>query len=1205
LSIASSTPRAAPIRARLSALRGQGGGAADAAAEAVAIAGELQRLAWTGGRRREDRAQARLAALMDDPAGRCFTTALTDQLARARDPARVADQVAHLIDHYGLPAYLGRFERAQLQAFRVLGPLLPRLLVPLLLQRVRRESADVVGPGESGPLKRYLEARLRDGVRINLNLLGEAILGEREAEARLGRCLDAIARPEVECVSVKVSAIASQLELLAWQDVLGLLSERLRRLYRQAMRSVHQRPDGRRVPKLVYLDMEEHRDLELTVELFRLVLDEAEFRSCCAGIVLQTYLPDAQPVQRQLVAWARKRVASGGVPIRIRLVKGANLAMERCEAAEHGWPQAPCTSKAEVDANFKRMLLWGARPENLAVAQLGVASHNVFDIALGLVVRALAGSEEGVGFEMLAGTSEPLRRAVQAVAGDVLVYSPVVRREEFQSAIAYLMRRLEENTSPENFLAVSFGLRPGSPAWRQQERRFLEAWARRDDAPIGARRTQDRRARFAPPVPDAPFENEPDTDFSLARNREWVRAVTADWRTCPPREVPCQVDGEIVFDAAGGWSDGDDPSLPERRLYRVALADEALAERAVSAGVGAAQAWGARSIAARSGILAQVAQQLREARGELIGVMMADGGKAIPEADAEVSEAVDFAESYRRSLEEFGATADLALSPREVVVVAPPWNFPVAIPAGGVLAALMAGNAVILKPAPETVLAAWVLARTFWDAGVPRDVLQFLPCRDEPVGSLLISHPDVACVVLTGSTETARRFHRMRGGRLLVAETGGKNGFVVTALADRDLAIRHAVRSAFGHAGQKCSAASLLICEAEVYDDSAFRERLADAARSLHVGSAWDPRSVVTPLIRPPRGALEKALTTLEPGEEWLLEPRADPANPRLWSPGIKLGVREGSTLHRTELFGPVLAMLRADDLEHAIRIANATPYGLTGALHSLDEREWQRWIEAVEVGNAYVNRGTVGAIVRRQPFGGCKASSFGPGAKAGGPNYVLQLMHVGQRGWPEAGAAPDASVRELLPRLERPLDSEAQRFALRRAAESYAKAWRNHFSVEHDPSRVLGQDNLFRYRPVPGIVLRLGRGARPLAVSCALLAAHTCGIVLPISLDENDGEGRATIGALGTWPHVLEGEDALAARLETDRVGRIRCLGRLGHGLRAAAQAAAVHCEEAPVLANGRVELLRYLREQSVSIDYHRHGNLGERAAEVRAPVL
>jgi RHH-type proline utilization regulon transcriptional repressor/proline dehydrogenase/delta 1-pyrroline-5-carboxylate dehydrogenase len=445
----------------------------------------------------------------------------------------------------------------------------------------------------------------------------------------------------------------------------------------------------------------------------------------------------------------------------------------------------------------------------------------------------------------------------------------------------------------------------------------------------------------------------------------------------------------------------------------------------------------------------------------------------------------------------------------------------------------------------------------------------------------------------------------MRPRGQLLAETGGKNTFIVTALADRDLAIKHAVHSAFGHAGQKCSAASLLICEAEVYDDPGFRGRLKDAAQSLHVGSAWDPRSIVTPLIRPPDGVLKRALTTLDPGEQWLLEPRVDGGNPALWSPGIKLGVREGSWTHETEFFGPVLGVMRADDLEHALRIANATPYGLTAALHSLDDREQRRWSEAIDVGNAYINRGSTGAIVGRQPFGGRKASNFGPGAKAGGPNYVLQLAQVRQRGRPSVGASPGSSVAELLSSLEHPLDGDAERTELRTAAESYAAAWKEHFAVEHDPSRILGQDNLFRYRAESEMAVRIGRGARPLDLSRALAAAATCGITLALSVDEHDVQGRAYAAALGEWPHVVESEQALAERLRRDGPRRIRVVGEIGDRLLEAAHEVGVHCEDSPVLTNGRIELLRYVREQVICVDYHRHGNLGDRQGEVRSPVL
>ncbi|HVQ25182.1 MAG TPA: aldehyde dehydrogenase family protein, partial [Planctomycetota bacterium] len=323
-------------------------------------------------------------------------------------------------------------------------------------------------------------------------------------------------------------------------------------------------------------------------------------------------------------------------------------------------------------------------------------------------------------------------------------------------------------------------------------------------------------------------------------------------------------------------------------------------------------------------------------------------------------------------------------------------------------------------------------------------------------------------------------------------------------LADRDQAIRDLVRSAFGHNGQKCSAASLAICEAEVYDDEAFRRQLRDAAQSLAVGSAWEPVSRVTPLTQPPGSALQRAFTVLDEGESWLLEPRAAADNPQLWSPGIKLGVRKGSFFHQTECFGPVLGLMRAETLDEAIELANAPPFGLTSGIQTLDDREVTRWVDGVEAGNLYVNRPITGAIVGRQPFGGWKASSVGPGAKAGGPNYVLQLARWRQATLPAGadeplGERPAALLERCLAALA---DGEA-RGLVRASAVSYARAWRQHFSREHDPSAIRGERNVFRYRPCRRVIARTTT-ARPEAATAlcqALLAACVVGTPLTVSL--------------------------------------------------------------------------------------------------------
>ncbi len=551
--------------------------------------------------------------------------------------------------------------------------------------------------------------------------------------------------------------------------------------------------------------------------------------------------------------------------------------------------------------------------------------------------------------------------------------------------------------------------------------------------------------------------------------------------------------------------------------------------------------WSARGVEHRAQVLRACGDGIDAQRFDTIAEMIHEGKKAAREADTEVSEAADFARYY--------ATAtwpkDVRAAPLGVVAVTPPWNFPFAIPCSGVLAALMAGNAVILKPAPETVAIAWLLAQQCWEAGVPRDALQFFPCADGDIGKALITDPRVAAVVLTGAYETAHMFLSWRPSLKLFAETSGKNALIVTAQADRDLAIKDLVKSAFSHAGQKCSAASLAILEAEVYDDPAFRRQIHDAASSLRVGPATHFASVVTPLIREPGPALRRALTTLDEGEEWLLEPRVSPDDPCLWSPGIKLGVRPGSWFHRTECFGPVLGVMRAENLDEAIGFQNDTPFGLTGGIHSLDDDEAAQWRASVRVGNAYINRAITGAIVRRQPFGGWKRSCIGPGAKAGGPNYVAMFARVD-----EDVSAPD----------------------------NYEDAWQDHFDVEQDPSGLRCESNVFRYHPCRGVVLRLEAGDAPIRAR-AESAAETCGVMLHVSVASEESEAQ------------------LCARLpELARDAEfLRTLRPPGDALLAAAYEAGLNWIDAPLLANGRIELTRWTREQSVSETRHRYGLVQE----------
>jgi RHH-type transcriptional regulator, proline utilization regulon repressor / proline dehydrogenase / delta 1-pyrroline-5-carboxylate dehydrogenase len=1144
----------------------------DLSAAAVDLAEKLLLEAIHGQQRGEKNQERQMARLMQDPAGMALTFAMADQVFRAPTAAREARRFCDLVETYGVPSYLPPAARLALRLGTLAAPLAPGLVMPRVAGKMRGESASVILPAEDVKLSRHLDGRHQAGFRMNLNLLGEAVLGEDEARKRLEANLARLTDDNVDYLSVKISSIFSQIHLVAAEETLNEIKLRLRLLYRAAMR--------RSPAKFVNLDMEEYRDLRLTCDAFQQVLDEPEFHQLEAGIVLQAYLPDAWPVQCQLNAWARHRVDTGGASIKIRIVKGANLAMECVDAEIHGWPLAAYGSKLEVDANFKRMLHEGCLPENARAVRIGVASHNLFDIAYGLLLRARQGVQTRVEFEMLEGMANHQARAVRAAADGLLLYAPVVRREDFHSAIAYLIRRLDENTSPENFLHDLFGMTPGDSRWENQKSRFLAACVAMHQLAAGPRRIQDRALDQRPPHPLAsPFRNEPDTDWSLPQNVAWIRsqvdAVSGGF-------VPLQVAGDFI--AGENEAVATDPSRPGIEAYRYALAGPGQIERALQTAVAARTAWQEMGFAGRGERLTRAASVLAARRGEAIATMVLDAGKSVLEADAEVSEAIDFADYYARSFsgEWFDGTR---FEPFGTVLVTPPWNFPYAIPCSGVLAALAAGNTVILKPAPETVLTAWRLVNALWDAGIPREVLQFLPCPDNEVGRSLVTDDRIGAVVLTGAYETACMFLGWKPGLRLFAETSGKNALLVTAAADHDLAIKDLVKSAFGHSGQKCSAASLAILEAEIYDHPDFLRRLRDAAASLPVGSSSVYQNVVTPLIREPGEELLRALTTLDPGEEWLLEPRQLEGNPCLWSPGIKLGIRADSWFRRTECFGPVLGLIRAANLEHAIQIQNDSKFGLTGGIHSLDPAEIRRWRECVEVGNGYINRPITGAIVQRQPFGGWKRSCFGPGAKAGGPNYAAQFGTWQDERLPGFHQMPDDAVGMLLDSL---VSMGCDESSLRAAAESDAYWMSSYFRQEHDPSALRCESNLFRYRPLGRVLVRASEKWDDTSLGRILLAASASGCEVDLSLP--------TDSSFPAWQGRVdqESESEMLARLPG--YGLLRTVSATPE-LSIAATEAGVRLVSNKPVRNGRIELLPYFREQAVSETLHRHGSLLLRA--------
>ncbi len=1035
--------------------------------------------------------------MVQDPRSRAVFMALTDQVFRLSQDSAVLQKFIHILNQHGVPSFFGSFDQVMLNALKFFGPMVPSFLsspiVWSILTVMRYKTRNIILQGEQEQLKNYLKTCKKENLNVNINHLGDMVLGENEAKKHLEYYVRGLQNPNVSCISVKISTLYSQVDNVASNYTISTVLERLTKLLHAA--KIEGQKSG--VHKLVYLDMEEYKDLTLTVDVVKRFLQNPDSNQFSLGVALQAYIPDSFSYQQELTRLAKLRLSKGGTPIRIRIVKGANMEMEKCIASLNGWEQAPYPTKIETDANFKRMVAYAFQHENLKAVKIGIGSHNIFEIAFCKALQSIRKLDPAsFDFEMLEGIANHTRRSTQKLLGPVLTYSPVSSKEEFLNAIAYLVRRLMENTEKENFLSHSFNLNVGTDAWNEEREKFLCALEYVPNLkPPFPRDKQDRTAspdflsektnNIENFIPDSP------TNFSLPANQTWLEKELFSkncYKEKTSRLIPLKIAGKNINKKRHLFPCRD-LYHKDRILARFPAANPADIANAIHFSCNSKITQWDKDENLRLNVLAIASMEIQKNRASLINCAMRNVAKTVADLDAEVSEAIDFTRYYPSALKYFrDHYPKINFLKKGIVLVISPWNFPIAIPTGGVVAALATGNRVIIKPSPYSLLSTWEVIKLFWKAGVPASSLQFVPCEDKDA-RLLTQNQMIDQVIFTGSARTADKILTNRSGLDFSGETSGKNTFIITDTADKELAIKHLVESAFGYNGQKCSATSIAILTKEVFYDPKFKRQLKDAVESILVGGLqFQPENKITPLITSPKKELLRALTQLELEETWLVKPKKHKLN-NLWSPGVKWNVQPASFTHLNEFFGPVLGVMKANGLKHACQLSNQTEYGLTAGLESLDDVEINYFLETVQAGNLYVNNKTTGAIVGRQPFGGVKNSRRGTGGKAGGINYILQLMKfeekessaqvtshlslssspIGQliASWQKIDWASERSFSEFAGEIQRVLQG----------VKSCYYQYINYFSKEHSSSKsqkVMGQKNIFRYRKVGEYTIRV-----------------------------------------------------------------------------------------------------------------------------------
>jgi RHH-type proline utilization regulon transcriptional repressor/proline dehydrogenase/delta 1-pyrroline-5-carboxylate dehydrogenase len=839
-----------------------------------------------------------------------------------------------------------------------------------------------------------------NGLALSLDLLGEAVVSEEEAERffqhylqlfdLLGDTqkawtpigneendLDWGRWPKID-VSIKPSAMYSQMSPCAFNHSVARAKDRLRFILRKAVGlGAH-----------VCLDME-HYDLKnLTIALYQSLLEEPEFNGYPhTGLAIQAYLRDSDRDLHEIVDWAKAR----NQRLKIRLVKGAYWDAETVWAAQRSWPSPVFPSKHETDANFEKLL--HTLLQNSEWVDLACASHNLRSIAYVIEsAKDLDVPLDRVEFQVLYGMAEPVRNALRRSGLAVRLYTPI---GEMIPGMAYLVRRLLENTANESFLWQSFG--KGEPP-----ERMLESPMAENREAVTPKSAQEPSSMDA----DIPFQNEPHWDWSLPERRNHFGKALDRIRKKMPYPISIRIEGKRIKTKETFIS--VNPNAPDEQIAVSASASEEHVAKALDAAKQAFLHWKDVDPRDRAHFLRKAAAVARKRRYDLAALQVYEVGKAWSEADADVCEAIDFLEYYSREMVRLsiprsmmtvgGETSHLFYEPCGVCVVIAPWNFPLAISTGMTSAALVTGNTVVYKPSSNSVATGAMLYTLFEEAGIPKGVLNFLPGPGGRIGQQLVSHPDVAIIAFTGSREVGlgiiEAAARIRDGsdrvKRVVAEMGGKNAIILDADADLDEAIVHVIRSAFGYQGQKCSACSRLIVLEDNYEK--VLDRLKAAILSIQVGNTEDPKNFMGALID--RAAMEKVLHYIEIGKQegCLLISRTEPAAQGYFvPPTVFVDVRPDHRIAQEEIFGPVLSVIKVKDYDEALQVANGTPYALTGGLFSRSPANIARASREFHVGNLYINRGCTGAIVGRHPFGGFKMS--GIGSKAGGPDYLPQFM--------------------------------------------------------------------------------------------------------------------------------------------------------------------------------------------------------------------
>jgi RHH-type proline utilization regulon transcriptional repressor/proline dehydrogenase/delta 1-pyrroline-5-carboxylate dehydrogenase len=1091
-------------------------------------------------------AESKLARLLSDEEGARFVTDIVDLVIRPGDVAVAARNLEHLSRR--LPARVNWLEGVAAHLAGGFAPLLPSAIVPIARESFLRPVGHLLLRGDSEEIEKQV-AKVSEpgGIRPTVAPLTAVASGHRERNRQVADAHELLRRPGIDAVSLRPASFAGRPRLIDLDAEVESATELLEPLYETAAHAER--------AKFINLDVARLEELELSLRVFERTM--ARFPQLDMGISLPACLPESLPALVRVIDLARKRCAAGGAGITVRFTRGERLAQERAHADIHGWPSAPFATRGETDAHYVRLLDYAFTPDRTSVVRVVSATHNLFTVALAWRLARARGVERSLEHEFMLGIATEQRETVKRDVGGVRLFTPVVQNAQVSLAVPYLKRRIFDLSRADGYLAT-FLQRGDGEAFSNERDSFLSSVERSAVVPVATNRTQTSvRTEVA--------------DFTVESTREWASAVL-----------------ERTRDSASG----------ESLLARSMIGTEQELEQLVTNAVAHGESWGGRRGSTRAAVLESVAEVFAQWRGLLVETAVSESGVTLPEADTDVTVAIELARRAAEGARELDRVRDASCFPPRLVVVVSSRSVPLSALADDVLSALGAGSAVIIKTAPETRRSSAVFIETLIAGGVPPGLVTILDDEEE-FARALISDERVDHVLHTGSRHAAKLFHSWRAESRISSTTGGRNSVIVTASAHLETAVTGIVDGALEYAGQSPLAVSTVIFVGNAGDSARFLGRLSDAIASMPIAAPGTTGAGMSSLARPATVQQRLSLETLDDGESWRVQPRQVDAQGRLWTPGLRDNVSPDSRFRKGENRAPVVGIVRADTLADAIDIQNAHRFGLSAGIYSFDDDEVGTWLDSAEAGLLSVNCSPGFALRGRAPVQGWNRAVVGT-VSSGGYDTVLTLGR-----WQPVGFEPGTTV--TLEGISEPVaqvigaaqsgmdftEFDWVRTGARSDEEAWGTAYATKKLVQTESERIE-----HRYRPVP-VTIRLSEGApmvhlvRVLAAATRTQSAIAISSALPLHSDLI-ALFRQWESPAGVAEVLVESDVRWRARVQAGEIAtsRIRLIGgdrnilaRVLHGQ----LGIAVH--DAPVTASGRIELLPFLRGQTVCIGSENEG--------------